>query len=133
MVVAIIGILAAVAIPAYQGYQENAKKGVVNGSLNIVKKSVRICLVNSTAAQCLTDDVHGSVEAQEGYEITVVDGSSTNKCFVVSEGALSSNKVPDGKVYGVAAFNKTTGAAVDGENVAAQLSTTTAGEAITCG
>ena len=42
MVVGIIGILAAVAIPAYNSYQNNAKAGVVSSILELVARTVKI-------------------------------------------------------------------------------------------
>ena len=71
---AIIGILAAVAIPAYNAYQNNAKIGVVESSLNQMLKAFNACLaVGNTVSQCGTATVNGTVRAQAN---TVLDGQT---------------------------------------------------------
>ena len=87
VVVAIIGILAAVAIPAYNAYQDNAKIGVVESSLNQVVKAYNACLaVGNTAATCATNNVNGTVRAQAMTMIVATAGTAatTPGCFVVS-------------------------------------------------
>ena len=86
--VAIIGILAAVAIPAYNAYQNNAKVGVVESSLNQVFKAFNACLaVGNAAGTCTTNDVNGTVRAQAMTMIVATMGSATTTtpaCFVVT-------------------------------------------------
>ena len=54
VVVAIIGILSAVAIPAFRGYQKRAEDGVVNFSLNTIEKGIAACLTLGEPANCKT-------------------------------------------------------------------------------
>ena len=54
VVVAIIGVLAAVAIPAYQRYQVQASENAVRGSLNNVSKAISACIANDPIANCDT-------------------------------------------------------------------------------
>ena len=51
VVIAIIGVLAAVAIPAYNGYQTNARNNAVQGSLNNAAKAVQVCLAFKSQEQ----------------------------------------------------------------------------------
>ena len=52
VVVAIIGILSAVAIPAFQKYQKRAEIGVVKASLNTIGKGTAGCLTLNDRAGC---------------------------------------------------------------------------------
>ena len=74
--VAIIGILAAVAIPAYNKYQENAKVGVIKSSLQQVIKGVNACLAVGQTTACGTNDVNGTVRQQAGTVITGLAGTA---------------------------------------------------------
>ena len=68
VVVAIIGILAAVAIPSYRNYQRNAEVGVVENSLNQISKSTEACLAT-------THDVNNCISLAQ---INVSCGMGTN-------------------------------------------------------
>ncbi len=52
VVVAIIGILAAVAVPAYNKYRANAAQGAITGSLQAMGKDFVNCLATNTWANC---------------------------------------------------------------------------------
>ena len=81
IVVAIIGILAAVAIPQYQAYTRNS---LVNASLqeaNAFKTAISICLQSRNAAECdLGDD---NVPAGAGK---IRAGTADTASFVITPG-----------------------------------------------
>lgn len=79
IVVAIIGILAAVAIPAYQDYTVKAKIGNALGSVNAIKTAVGLCA--QEAGGVLTDCDAGSngvpafTATKEVASATTTDGA----------------------------------------------------------
>lgn len=84
VVVAIIGVLAAVAIPAYNKYQKTAKINVVKSSLNQVVKAFNACLATETVTICAnaTGTINDTLNAQPGVGITATNGTS-GICFYV--------------------------------------------------
>ena len=85
--VAIIGVLAAVAIPAYNQYQENAKVGVIASSLSQITKAFNACLaVGETAAKCAGNvNVNGTVRLDDATKGDVNRVAGKN-CFFVTYG-----------------------------------------------
>ena len=86
VVVAIIGILAAVAIPAYNSYQDNAKVSVIKGSLNNVTKAFNACITVNTFGNCVQPTIQMTLNAQPGTTVTTGMGA-TQACFMVEHAA----------------------------------------------
>ena len=90
--VAIIGVLAAVAIPAYQKYQANAKLGVIKGSINQIIKAYNACIAVESVATCATNDIDDTLKEQPNAMVVATAGTGTpaGGCFVVTgSGALA--------------------------------------------
>ena len=83
--VAIIGVLAAVAIPAYQRYQENAKVSTIRGSLNNIVKAYNACIAVDTVANCATPTINMTINSQPNTMITGIAGTGvpSGGCFTV--------------------------------------------------
>jgi len=87
VVVAIIGVLAAVAIPAYQNYQDRARTNTIKASLNVVSKAYRVCRVNNPFASCDTlDDIEVKAQAGASIDPTAVTSPAERICFLVDAG-----------------------------------------------
>ena len=78
IVVAIIGILAAVAIPAYQNYTIKAKVGNALSSASSIKTAVGLCAQENggilTSCDAGSDGVPAFTKTKEVASATVVDG-----------------------------------------------------------
>ena len=66
IVVAIIGILAAVAIPAYQNYTVKAKIGAALGSVSSVKTAVGVCIQENGGVVDACDSGSNGIPAETG-------------------------------------------------------------------
>ena len=84
VVITIIGILSATAIPAYNAYKKNAAAGVVVSTLNTIANAVGICIADKgTLAQCLTL-ASINVSLGNNVDLGTVGGPATKKCYPVS-------------------------------------------------
>ena len=85
IVVAIIGILAAIAIPAYQDYVARAKWGDELSNVAALKLAIGECLTDNSGTTTECDDVPGGELAQ--YGITAVPTSKYGATVSVVAGA----------------------------------------------
>ena len=84
VVVAIIGILAAVAIPAYQGYQTNARKNTATMSAKTIYKAVRTCLASGELiANCANGTVNGTIDKTC---LTTAGDPASDTCKIGNDG-----------------------------------------------
>ena len=108
VVVAIIGILSAVAIPAFQKYQKQAEVGVVKASLNTIGKGTAGCLTLSGRDSC---DTFTEINVNCGDGMTActsMHGAATEPlCFEVAKPSAGTNATTQGCV----SINTTTGLA----------------------
>jgi type IV pilus assembly protein PilA len=94
IVIAIIGILAAVAVPQYQTYTKKAKFSEVSGATAPFKLGVEGCVVDGTAlANCTggTNGVPPDITATSGYVASVTTSGGT----ITATGTAA----VDGKTY----------------------------------
>jgi len=86
IVVAIIGILAAVALPAYQTYTAKAKFSEVISASSGVRGAIEVCAqTESSLAKCNTTDNKGIAALATG----ATGGASVNTVTVVGSGVVT--------------------------------------------
>ena len=87
VVVAIIGILAAVAIPAYNKYQRNAKQTVLKSSLNAITGAFETCLTLNAFGVCggstKGGDINGTLRERPGADVIPDVGTTNKACYQV--------------------------------------------------
>jgi type IV pilus assembly protein PilA len=71
IVVAIIGILAAIALPAYQTYTQKARFSEVVNATSASKTSVEICVQTGVPADCTDIPTTGAAEAAGVTSVTI--------------------------------------------------------------
>lgn len=92
IVIAIIGILAAIALPAYQQYTKKAKFGGVVAGVGAVKSAVELChQTKGSAFDCTAESgVVSAVADADAMEIltsTVVEGDGTTGYTITATAA----------------------------------------------
>ncbi|MDO6712614.1 prepilin-type N-terminal cleavage/methylation domain-containing protein [Aliiglaciecola sp. 2_MG-2023] len=99
IVVAIIGILAAIALPAYQGYTDKAKFSEITNSTAAAKSAVEVCAqVNNSVANC-TESTNG-IPA----DVTV---SATVNGLTTAAGVITATYKSDGSSLAGSTFTMT--------------------------
>ena len=89
IVIAILGILAAVAVPMYADYTEQAKWTEIVAAADKVKMEVSLCRATDTAANCLAShtDPSGNLSNMTSLAVTVDTGE--NVITITGGGDLS--------------------------------------------
>ncbi len=76
IVIAIIGILAAIAIPAYNGFQQDAREGVMESTLALAARTVR---VNQSSGDDTTDgSLDNQVTSKVDFDFKISGATSGN-------------------------------------------------------
>jgi len=96
IVVAIIGILAAVALPAYQSYTEKARFSEVVLAASSVKSAIDVCYQtrgNNSLANCDDYTKIGAVkaDAEAGNEVSTVEITATTAVITATGSDASSS------------------------------------------
>ena len=109
VVVAIIGILSAVAIPAFQKYQIRAEKGVIRATLNSIGKGTAACLTLDDQSMCATTSAI-NVNCGANIECEPHSNNATNTalCFNVGKPKIN-DSAAETKFQGCVSINVDTG------------------------
>ncbi len=88
IVVAIIGILAAVALPAYQTYTAKSKFSEVVNSTAAIKTAVELCALDRAGVGACTDGVTGP-----GYQISALAAYGNVASVATTAGVITATAV----------------------------------------
>ncbi|MBC6416009.1 MAG: prepilin-type N-terminal cleavage/methylation domain-containing protein [Bdellovibrionales bacterium] len=92
VVVAIIGVLSAVAIPAYNKYRNDAKAAAVQGTVNNVNKAFKACMAVKSFTDCIPSNC-----PKTGVRYSAGDTVIDNTLELKEEIVLHCRRSGDGK------------------------------------
>jgi type IV pilus assembly protein PilA len=96
IVVAIIGILAAIALPAYQTYTQKARFSEVVNATTASKSNVEVCVQTGIPADCTTLSVAGAAEAAG---VTSVAITGTAAAYIITAVPAAVNGITAADTY----------------------------------
>ncbi|MBC6416010.1 MAG: prepilin-type N-terminal cleavage/methylation domain-containing protein [Bdellovibrionales bacterium] len=83
VVVAITGVLAAVAIPSYNVYRERSSQTLADQGVHNLMKAFELCLTDKTLDDCATKDIAGTISTPCFLSYSEADTASPKKgCFM---------------------------------------------------
>jgi type IV pilus assembly protein PilA len=100
IVVAIIGILAAIALPAYQSYTEKARFTEVVNASSAAKIAVEICIQMGTVIANCTGGSHG-------VPADVAVGDAVVGVVTAADGVITATKATDSSITGEGTYRLT--------------------------
>ena len=106
IVVAIIGILAAVALPAYQTYTEKARFSEVINASSVAKSSVEVCAQTASGADA-TAVVAQCVQGTNGIPATIAAANGIPGVTVAAGGIVTAVKPADSAIQGTGSYQLT--------------------------
>ena len=87
VVVGIMGLLAAIAIPAYNAYRDDAQAGVIDSTISNIQKAFPSCIAIRPFATCATPTINGTISSTGMTRIySNFDATSQDVCFAVELG-----------------------------------------------
>jgi type IV pilus assembly protein PilA len=96
IVVAIIGILAAIALPAYQTYTQKARFSEVVNATTASKSNVEVCVQTGIPADCTSLSVAGAAEAAG---VTSVAITGTSAAYIITAVPAAVNGITASETY----------------------------------
>ena len=86
--VAIIGVLAAIAIPSYNNYKQSAKDTVAKNTIYQIKKAFAACIIDTPYYLCVRYNINKTLIKQDGVAIQSryvgPPPNYTRNCFFVT-------------------------------------------------
>ena len=93
IVVAIIGILAAIALPAYQQYAARARFSEVIQAATPARSAVDVCVQTGTPADCRTIVVQAGWTAGTQVDTLTITGAAATGPYVITVTPVASNGI----------------------------------------
>jgi type IV pilus assembly protein PilA len=87
IVLVIIGILLAIAVPSYLGFQQRARHGLAEGNLRAAVPAVEAFYADHSSYDLMDEDALHLIDA--GLEITVVSAAGPTYCISSSAGSIT--------------------------------------------
>ena len=82
-----MGLLAAIAIPAYNNYRTDAQAGVIQATFANIERAFPACLTTSPFATCATTSINGTLNPSGMSRIySNIDGTGQNVCYGIELG-----------------------------------------------